>query len=82
MPEMNALSLFSGIGGLDLAAEMAGIRTVAMCERDPFCRGVLRTHWPDVPIYEDIGKLTGEEVVGHGDSRKQITVIHGGFPCQ
>jgi DNA (cytosine-5)-methyltransferase 1 len=82
MPEMSALSLFSGIGGLDLAAEMAGIRTVAMCERDSFCRDVLRRHWPDVPIYEDIRKLTGEEVVGHGDSRKRISVIHGGFPCQ
>jgi DNA (cytosine-5)-methyltransferase 1 len=41
---MNALSLFSGIGGLDLAAEMAGIRTAAMCERDSFCRGVLRKY--------------------------------------
>jgi DNA (cytosine-5)-methyltransferase 1 len=79
---MNALSLFSGIGGLDLAAEAAGIRTIAMCEKDAFCRGVLRRHWPDVPIYEDIFALSGKEVVGHGDSRKRISVIHGGFPCQ
>jgi DNA (cytosine-5)-methyltransferase 1 len=60
MPEMNALSLFSGIGGMDLAAEMAGIRTVAMCESEPFCRIVLRRHWPDVPIFEDVRNLTKE----------------------
>ena len=82
MPSMSALSLFSGIGGLDLAAEAAGIRTVAMCERDPFCRSVLRKHWPTVPIYEDIFDLTGKEVIGHGDDGKTINLIHGGFPCQ
>jgi len=81
MSDMNALSLFSGIGGLDLAAEAAGIRTVAMCEKDAFCRSVLRRHWPNVPIYEDIFALSGEEVIGHGTAER-IDVIHGGFPCQ
>jgi site-specific DNA-cytosine methylase len=60
---MNALSLFSGIGGLDLAAEAAGIRTVAMCERDPFCRAVLHKHWPYVPVFEDVTDLTGDDVI-------------------
>lgn len=73
---MKALSLFSGIGGLDLAAEAAGIRTAAMCEQDPFCRSVLRKHWPDVPIYEDIKKLEGRNI------EARINVIHGGPPCQ
>jgi DNA (cytosine-5)-methyltransferase 1 len=73
---MTALSLFSGIGGIDLAADTAGIRTVAMCEKDPFCRAVLRKHWPDVPIFEDVKKLRGEDI---GEA---IDVIHGGFPCQ
>jgi DNA (cytosine-5)-methyltransferase 1 len=77
---MNALSLFTGIGGLDLAAEAAGIRTVAMCERDPFCRKVLRKHWPDVPIFEDVRVLSKGVLIDAGVS--PIELIHGGFPCQ
>ena len=76
MTDLNALSIFSGIGGLDLAAEVAGIRTVAMCEKDAFCRAVLKNHWPDVPIFKDIKKLRGEDIVA------PINVIHGGPPCQ
>jgi DNA (cytosine-5)-methyltransferase 1 len=79
---MNALSLFSGIGGMDLAAEAAGIRTVAMCERDEFCRSVLRKHWPGVPIYGDVRELRGKDVILNGTDGKGIGVIHGGFPCQ
>jgi DNA (cytosine-5)-methyltransferase 1 len=77
---MNALSLFSGIGGLDLAAEAAGIRAAAMCERDPFCRAVLRKHWPDVPIFEDVRQLSKEVMTDAGVP--PIHIIHGGFPCQ
>jgi DNA (cytosine-5)-methyltransferase 1 len=77
---MNALSLFSGIGGMDVAAEAAGIRTAVMCERDPFCRVVLRKHWPDVPIFEDVRQLSKEVLVNAG--APPIELIHGGFPCQ
>jgi DNA (cytosine-5)-methyltransferase 1 len=73
---MTALSLFSGIGGIDLAAEAAGIRTVAMCEKAPFCRAVLRKHWPDVPIFEDVKKLRVEDI---GEA---VDLIFGGPPCQ
>lgn len=55
---MNALSLFSGIGGLDLAAEWAEFKTVAFCERDEFCQKVLAKHWPGVKIYDDVRTLT------------------------
>ena len=72
---MRALSLFSGIGGLDLAAEAAGIQTVAMCEIDPFCRQVLAEHWPHVHIYKDIFNVRGDDIGSVG-------IIHGGPPCQ
>ena len=72
---MTGLSLFSGIGGLDLAFESAGGKVAAMCEIDPFCRRVLRKHWPDVPIFEDIKTLRGEDI-------GTVDIIFGGFPCQ
>lgn len=77
---MNALSLFSGIGGIDLACEWAGIKTVAMCEREPFCQKVLHKHWPDVPIYDDVCTLTKERL--EADGIETIELIHGGYPCQ
>lgn len=73
---MTHVSLFSGIGGLDLAAEWAGFETVLFCERDPYCQKVLRKHWPDVPIIEDIREVKSESV------REPVDVISGGFPCQ
>jgi len=73
---MNVLDLFSGIGGFSLGLERAGMRTVAFCEIEPFCRSVLKTHWPDVPIFEDVTKLKASDI------NEQINVIAGGFPCQ
>jgi len=71
---MRVLDLFSGIGGFSLGLERAGMRTVAFCEIDPFCRRVLRKHWPEVPIHEDIRVLNGRTI--------STDVICGGFPCQ
>jgi DNA (cytosine-5)-methyltransferase 1 len=77
---VKALSLFSGIGGIDLACEWAGIETVAFCEREPFCQKVLRKHWPHVPIYDDVCMLTKERL--DADGIGTIDLIHGGYPCQ
>lgn len=76
---MNVLDLFSGIGGFSLGLERAGMRTVAFCEIDPYCRAVLARHWPDVPRYDDVCKLTGERLAADGIA---VDVICGGFPCQ
>jgi DNA (cytosine-5)-methyltransferase 1 len=80
---MNALSLFSGIGGLDLAAESAGIRIIAMCEKDKFCRDVLRKRWPDVPVFEDVFDLHGiEGGIDINGTATPVELVYGGFPCQ
>lgn len=76
------LSLFSGIGGIDLAAHWAGFETVAFCEQNKFCQQVLGKHWPGVPIYDDIFTLTNESLAGRGVDPGSITLISGGFPCQ
>ncbi len=54
---LTKLSLFSGIGGDDLASEWAGIKTLAFCERDAYCRKVLAKHWPGTPIFKDVREL-------------------------
>ena len=73
---MNVLDLFSGIGGFSLGLERAGMKTVAFCEVDKKCQAVLKKHWPDVSIFDDVSTLTGEQI------EETVDVICGGFPCQ
>jgi DNA (cytosine-5)-methyltransferase 1 len=54
------LDLFSGIGGFSLAADSVQIETVAFCECEPYPQSVLRRHWPDVPIFDDVKELTAD----------------------
>lgn len=75
---MNVLDLFSGIGGFSLGLERAGMRTVAFCERDEYCRAVLRKHWPDIPCFDDIHAIDADGLGRLG----RIDLVCGGFPCQ
>jgi DNA (cytosine-5)-methyltransferase 1 len=77
---MKMLSLFSGVGGIDLAAQWAGIQTAAFCEIEPFCRKILHQHWPDIPIFGDVHKLNKEVLQNAGI--RDVDIVAGGFPCQ
>ncbi|MBA7520399.1 hypothetical protein ES705_12495 [subsurface metagenome] len=70
MKELTHISLFAGIGGIDIAAEWAGFRTILFVEIDPFCQRVLKKHWPDVPIIGDIRDATKEKVMAHAEGRE------------
>ena len=74
---MNVLSLFSGIGGLDLGLERAGMTIAGQVEIDPWCRKVLAKHWPEVPRHDDVRTC----VQWWGD-RRAPDVVAGGAPCQ
>ena len=77
---MKVLDLFSGIGGFSLGLERTGgFETVAFCEIEEFPRSVLRHHWPNVPIYEDVRELTADTLHRDGIA---VDVVCGGFPCQ
>ena len=67
-------SLFTGIGGLDLGLEWAGLRIVWQCESNAYCRAVLAQHWPDLPCYPDARSLPYDVPA--------VDLLCGGFPCQ
>lgn len=73
---MNHGSLFSGIGGFDLAARWMEWNNCFHVERDDFCRDVLQHHFPESQSYEDIKQFSGYPWAG------RIDVLSAGFPCQ
>lgn len=72
---MRALSLCSGVGMLDLAAEQAGMQVVGQVEIDPWCRSVLAHHWPHIKRMNDMKEVRGDEF-------GTIDIVFGGIPCQ
>jgi DNA (cytosine-5)-methyltransferase 1 len=73
------LSLFTGIGGLDLGLDKAGMECVGQVERIPFCRTVLDEHWPEVPKHDDVRTAPAWWRSG---ARPVADLVAGGFPCQ
>ena len=72
---MKLLDLFSGIGGFSLGMEATKkIKTIAFCEKDEFCRKVLKKHWSNIKQYNDIRSINGKEI--------SADIVSGGFPCQ
>ncbi len=89
------LSLFTGIGGMDLGLERAGWRCVGQCELDPWRSAILERWWPGVPRWTDVRDTVGSAVLERmGDTRtgdgpvddhgpdRGVDLICGGFPCQ
>ena len=68
-------SLFSGIGGLDLGLERAGMKVIWQAEIDDFCSLILKKHWPEVPNLGDVSAIDWNTV-------SRPDVLAGGFPCQ
>ena len=74
--KLRHLDLFSGIGGFSLGLERTGgFETVGFCDNDKKTHLVLKKHWPNVPIYDDVSTLKGSDL-------GTIDIITGGFPCQ
>lgn len=69
-------SLFSGIGGFDIAASWMGWQNVFSSEKNPFCGRILKHYWPNTHHYEDIYQFSAAQYRGCVD------LISGGFPCQ
>jgi len=76
MKKLNHGSLFSGIGGFDLASEWMGWINMFHCEMNPFGQNILKYYWPKAELFEDIKKSNFKKYAN------KIDVLSGGFPCQ
>lgn len=72
---MRLASFFAGIGGFDLGFHNAGIKPAFQCEIDPYCQRILKRHWPEVPLHDDITTLKAKDI-------PQADIWAGGWPCQ
>ena len=72
---LTEIGLFAGVGGFQLGFRCAGIRTIALVEKDADCQSVLRRHWPGVPILSDVRDCGAHNLPACG-------ILSLGFPCQ
>lgn len=72
---MRVASFFAGIGGFDLGFERAGMNVVFQCEIDPLCQQVLKRHWPQIPLHDDIRTLKPATIPASD-------LWCAGWPCQ
>ena len=79
---MKVGSLFSGVGGFDLGLERSGHEIVWQVEYDKQARSILRKHWPDVKMYNDVQQVGGKDGEAGRDVLEEVDLICGGFPCQ
>ena len=81
-------SLFSGIGGFDLASEWMGWRNMLSCDINSFCNKILQYYWPNAYHHEDIHTLSYKVINEHLSTRYEVNwrtddiILTGGFPCQ
>jgi DNA (cytosine-5)-methyltransferase 1 len=73
--EITVGSLFSGIGGLDLGLERAGMKVIWQSEIDKYCCKILKKHWPEVPNHGNIKEINWQQI-------QRPNIIAGGYPCQ
>lgn len=82
MTSLTHLSLCTGIGGIDLAAEWAGFATVGQCEIDEYASRVLAKNFKGVPNLHDIRTVDNARLREVGIEPEAITLLSAGFPCQ
>lgn len=94
---VRAVSLFSGIGCVEVGFQRAGIQTVLQAEQDQWCLSVLARHWPETERVTDVRVVAADQSdkrvgaglverryghIGRGSSASGVDLIYGGFPCQ
>lgn len=80
MSDLTAVSLFAGIGGIDLALKRAGVNIVAAVEIDPACRSVLARHFPQAILFDDVRTVTSDQLRAAGFVPGR-GILAGGWPC-
>ena len=79
--DLTLVELFSGIGGFSCAFERAGVKTVAAVEIDPVARTVFKNHFPDAVLFDDVTKVSGDDIRATGFTPER-GILTGGWPCQ